>query len=553
MPLPFPVDWKNPDYVEIFQWRAERLLRLREVFRGDAEKGIKPDPDVFLNLTDYYKDHPAQFIIDWGVTVDPRNVERDMPAVMPFFLFPKQEEFVNWWFDRWISRQDGLVEKSRDMGMSWLCVGVASSMCITRKGFTAGFGSRKEEYVDRTGDPKSLFWKAREFVAGLPVEFRAGWVREKHSPYMRMFFPNTGAYMTGEAGDSIGRGDRTSVYFIDEHAHVAHPEMIEASLAATTNCRMYVSSVNGMANVFAIKRHSRKIPVFTYHWRSDPRKDDKWYEAQQEKLDPVTLAQEVDIDYNASAQGVLIPSAWVQASIDACGRLGITPTGKRSGALDIADEGLDANAFCAAIGVSIEHVFEWSGKGSDIYNSVVKSFDYCDEFGFKEFCYDGDGLGAGVRGDAKNINLLRSADRKLLVVSFRGSESPLNPEKLGPGTDRTNEDFFSNRKAQSWWELRQRFKNVHRWIVEGKACSPDDIISIAPNCTNRDKLMTELSQPTYDLNNAGKIVVNKTPEGSRSPNLADSVMMRYSKNKHTQLIITGADVQNMMQKLRRRR
>ena len=551
MPLPFPINWKNPDYVEIFQWRVERLARLREAVRN-AEAGEDPLAD----LRDYYRDHPAQFIIDWGVTVDPRNVERNLPTAMPFFLFPKQEEFVNWWFDRWSSREDGLVEKSRDMGMSWLCVGVSASMCVTRKGFAAGFGSRKQEYVDRTGDPKSLFWKAREFVAGLPVEFRAGWVREKHSPYMRMFFPDTGAYMTGEAGDNIGRGDRTSVYFIDEHAHVEHPELIEASLAATTNCRIYVSSVNGMANTFAIKRHSRKINVFTYHWRSDPRKDDAWYAVQQEKLDPVTLAQEVDIDYNASAQGVLIPSAWVQASIDACGRLGITPTGKKSGALDIADEGLDANAFCAATGVLVQDVFEWSGKGSDIYASVLKAFSLCDEYGFKEFCYDGDGLGAGVRGDAKNINLARvltSPDSKILVVSFRGSEAPLNPEKMVVGTDRTNEDFFSNRKAQAWWELRQRFKNVYRWIVDGKPCNPDDIISIAPNCANRDKLITELSQPTYDLNNAGKIVVNKTPEGARSPNLADAVMMRYSKNKSTGLIITGAQVQNMMQKMVRRR
>jgi hypothetical protein len=29
------------------------------------------------------------------------------------------------------------------------------------------------------------------------------------------------------------------------------------------------------------------------------------------------LAQEVDIDYAASVEGVLIPSAWVQAAVDA--------------------------------------------------------------------------------------------------------------------------------------------------------------------------------------------------------------------------------------------
>ena len=545
MPLPFEINWKNPDYHEIIEWRVERLSRLRAAQAAD--------PTTLERLGQFYRTHPAQFIIDWGWTVDPREVDRDKPSMLPFLLFPKQEEFLQWWMDKWLNRKNGLVEKSRDMGMSWLTVGLACTMCIFRTGFSAGFGSRKEEYVDRVGDPKSLFWKAREFVSTLPVEFRAGWIREKHSPHMRMTFPRTGSSMTGEAGDNIGRGDRTSVYFVDESAHLERPELIEASLSATTNCRIDLSSVNGSANPFAIKRHEGKVAVFTFHWRDDPRKDDVWYAEQQDKLDPVTLAQEVDIDYNASVQGVLIPSAWVQAAIDAHGRLGLTPTGLRAGSLDIADEGLDANAFCGGHGFLIENVHEWSGKGSDIYSSVLKAFHYCDEYGYKQFVYDGDGMGAGVRGDAKNINIERlktNLDAALVVTSFRGSESPVDPEMLVKGTDRTNEDFFSNKKAQAWWALRQRFRNVYRWIVEGKACNPDDIISIAPNCANREKLIIELSQPTYDLNNAGKIIVNKVPEGARSPNLADAVMMRYSKMKTGQMKITGAQLQKMLRSKR---
>jgi hypothetical protein len=44
----------------------------------------------------------------------------------------------------------------------------------------------KEEYVDSTGDPKALFWKARKFVETLPVEFRGKWDEKKHAPYMRV-------------------------------------------------------------------------------------------------------------------------------------------------------------------------------------------------------------------------------------------------------------------------------------------------------------------------------------------------------------------------------
>jgi phage terminase large subunit len=38
----------------------------------------------------------------------------------------------------------------------------------------------------------------------------------------------------------------------------------------------------------------------------------------------------------------------------------------------------------------------------------------------------------------------------------------------------------------------------------------------------------ELSQVTYSPSSAGKIVIDKTPDGARSPNLADSVLIAFS-------------------------
>jgi hypothetical protein len=127
---------------------------------------------------------------------------------------------------------------------------------------------------------------------------------------------------------------------VDEAAFLQRPLLIDAALSQTTRCRIDLSSVNGMSNPFAQKRHSGKIPVFTFHWRSDPRKDDEWYRKECEKIDnPVIVAQELDLNYQASAEGILIPSEWVQAAVDAHIKLGIEPTGQRLGAMDIADEG----------------------------------------------------------------------------------------------------------------------------------------------------------------------------------------------------------------------
>ena len=59
----------------------------------------------------------------------------------------------------------------------------------------------------------------------------------------------------------------------------------------------------------------------------------------------------------------------------------------------------------------------------------------------------------------------------------------------------------------------------------------DDIISISSSCRDYRKLMIELSQPTYTENNVGKIVIEKKPDGARSPNLADAVMIAFAPPK----------------------
>jgi hypothetical protein len=516
MPLPFPFDFKNPDYVSVFEWRLERIARIRK------------DRSVIAAMKLYYRDNPAQFLIDWGMTFDPRNVEIGRPAIIPFILFPRQEEWVAWFMARWRGRERGMTEKTRDMGMSWLTVGTAISICLHNDSIVAGFGSRKEEYVDKIGAPKSLFEKARLFLGYLPEEFRGGWEREKHAPHMRIMFPESGSVMTGESGDGIGRGDRTSFTFVDEAAFLERAQLVESSLSQTTNCQQDISSANGMANVFAQKRFSGRVPVFTFHWRDDPRKDQAWYDKQVAELDPVTVAQEIDINYSASVEGVLLPSDWVQASIDAHKRLGIEPTGSRRAALDVADEGVDLNAFSGRRGILLEFLQSWSGKGNDIFGTVQRAFRLCDAEGYGTFFYDADGLGAGVRGDARVINeeRVRQGQKALTVMPFRGSGGVFDPDGEMV-LKRKNKDFFANAKAQAAWSLRMRFQQTYRAVVEKMDYKPDEIISISSTIPDRAKLIAELSQPTYSINTVGKIVIDKAPDGTRSPNLYDGVMIAF--------------------------
>lgn len=512
------VDYLDPraygdQIAEALAERARRLMWIRE----DPRERLPP-------LIQYYKAHPADFIHDWGMTFEVRNPEVGLPAAIPFLLFPRQREWVDWVMDMWRLRRPGVTEKSRDCGISWLAVALGCTLGLHYDGINIGYGSRKEEYVDKSNAPKALFVRARQFLSNLPPEFRGGWT-PACSSHMHIRFPNTQSTLSGEAGDNVGRGDRAAIYFYDESAHAERPQLIEASLSQTTNCRIDISSANGTNNPFYEKVISwPKSRVFRFHWRDDPRKDDEWYARQVEDLDPVTVAQEIDINYQAAIEGVLIPSEWVQAAVDAHHKLKIRNTGERRGALDVADEGRDKLAFASAKGILLDFLEEWSGKGSDIFYSVEKTFDFCDELGLREFTYDADGLGAGVRGDARVLNEARS--KRIEAAPFRGSGAVHRPE----GEDfkgRKNQDYFTNAKAQAYMALRKRFQTTYRAITKGTPYNPDDIISLSSQLPNLTKLQAELSQPTYKLQ-MGKILVNKQPDGARSPNLADSVMILFA-------------------------
>lgn len=530
MPIPFEFDFKNPGYTAVFAHRAERLRRIRE------------KPEQLPLLKAFYRNNPAQFIIDWGCTFDPRNVERGLPAIVPFLLFERQEEWIIWVLERWKAQQPGATVKSRDMGLSWLSVGLASTLCMFNKDMVIGFGSRKEEYVDKIGAAKSLFHKARMFSRLIPPEFRSGFDEKKTAPHMRIMYPEMGSAIVGESGDGIGRGDRASIYFVDEAAFLDRPQLVEASLSQTTNCRQDISTPNGMANPFAEKAKGGKCRTFEFHWRDDPRKDQAWYDKQVEELDAVTVAQEIDINFSASVEGVLIPSAWVQSAVDAHIKLGIDITGGKKSALDVADRGKDSNSQSFRDGGLLIDVVGWQGKDvDDIFGTTQRAIDNCEERGYIEFDFDSDGLGAGCRGDARVINETRKEEGliKIEAMPFNGSGAVINKEEfiiepIGDSPGRTNESFFANYKAQCWWHLRGLFKETHEAVANGKSYDIDNIISISSDCTNFTNVCSELSQPTYKKDNRGKVIINKAPEEAKSPNDADSVMMLFSPKEQQQ-------------------
>jgi len=522
-----------PNYVEHLIARQKRVRLLRD------------RADLRLGLPERYRNDPVAWINHWAVTYDPRKAgDPDIPTTMPFVLFRRQEELAEFLLACITEQQNGLAEKARDMGATWLCCAFSVWLWLYWPGAAVGWGSRKEQLVDKIGDPDSIFEKMRIIIRNLPAfMLPRGFDAQTHMPFMKIVNPETGATITGEAGDNIGRGGRKLIYFKDESAHYERPEKIEAALADNTNCQIDISSVNGLGNVFHRRREAGeewqpsqplakdRVNVFVMDWRDHPAKDQDWYDQRRSKAESDGLlhvfAQEVDRDYSAAVAGVIIPSAWVSSAIDAHIRLGFDDGGGWRAALDVADEGADKHALAIAKGSVVHSVEDW-GSG-DVGEATRKAID--DLRGRTvELQYDCIGVGAGVKSEANRLAGEEKLPNGISFAPWSASASPLNPDEHFIPRDKEsplNRDFFANLKAQAWWELRGRFERTHKAVTESEQHDPDTMISLPSNMPGLATLRKELSQATRGRTGALKMIVNKTPEGTRSPNKADALVMAF--------------------------
>ena len=251
--------------------RAERIKKLRAKLDGMNSEQKKQQIQLLKN---YYRENPWDFISDWGFTFDPRLTAQNKPAVIPFILWPRQVEYLKWLMNRYRHQERGMVEKSRDCGVTWLSVGFAVCGWVCIDGFSVGFGSRKEQYVDTKGDFDSIFEKIRFFIDYIPKELQPnGWNPKEHSAHMRIKNPENDSSITGEAGPQIGRGGRKAVFFVDEAAFVENQLAVDNALSQNTNCQIDISTPNGNGNLFykkRMERYNNTERLFVFDWRAQP-------------------------------------------------------------------------------------------------------------------------------------------------------------------------------------------------------------------------------------------------------------------------------------------
>ena len=539
-PQPLTRDSWPPCYPAVYAWRASMLKRLRAT------------PGALEAAKAYYSTRPGNFIMDWMDTYDPR---REHDKWVPFIFFQRQQEVIDFFESCAHARESGLVEKCRDFGLTWLACAYSVWRWLFIKNDAIGWGSRKETLVDKPGDPDSIFEKIRLILHRLPrIWLPEGFSFGRNCTYMKLLNPATGAIIAGEAGDNIGRGGRRSIYMLDEAAYLERAEKVEAALGDNTNVRIDISSVNGVGNVFHRRRENgivwtpeRKeyprgyVRVFVADWREHPAKDQAWYDARKARYEREGLAhvfaQEVDRNYAAAVSNTVITYEWILAAVDAhiklpwLGEAVEAHMDDWTAGLDVADEGNDRNALSLRQYVVWRQVDEWGERDPGI--SARKAVLACRPHAGSITCqYDCIGVGAGVKTEYNRLATdegVVDASRIPFIPWNAGGAVERPFERIVPDDRESlpNKDFFDNLKAQAWWSIRTRFYKTYKAVTEGVRYNPDELISIDSSMQLLEQLKKELMQPTIGYSSRLKMLINKKPDGMRSPNLADSGVMAF--------------------------
>lgn len=542
---PEPLDHTQwpPNYKAVYAWRIKTL------------KKLKSSPTALKSAKAYYSTRPKEFIMHWLDTYDPRR--KGALKWVPFVFFARQADMIDFFEDISAAQESGLIEKCRDAGATWLACGYSVHSWLFLKDDAIGWGSRKEMLVDKLGDPDSIFEKIRLMIRRLPKVFRPSGLKEKeHLTFCKCLNPENGSVIAGEAGDNIGRGGRKRIYFKDESAHYERPEKVESALGDNTNVQVDISSVNGIGNPFHRRREAgiewergKEIPagfvrVFIMDWSHHPEKTQEWYDTRKAKHEREGMqhlfAQEVERNYSAAVSNLVIPAEYVKAAVDAHLKIPMlqkaymTAPKNAVAGLDVADEGLDRNALTIRQWIVCTSVTEWGER--DPAATARRAIDECNKYKNFSLMYDSIGIGASVKGEYNNIKELPHYKINGTLTAWAASAGVREPfATVVPEDDESpiNKDFFENLKAQAWWSVYRRFYKTWRVVEAIKNnqpvpdYKPDELISIDGSIPLLQTLIKELSQATRVQSSHMRLMIDKAPKGTKSPNLADSFVMSY--------------------------
>lgn len=246
--------------------------------------------------------------------------EKSPGVVIPFVMYPFQIQVAQ--ILREVMRSkgsdaDALFVKSRDMGLSNEVAFWVAHLWLVAKPFQARLLSRKEDLVDRTGDPDSLFWKIDTFLSALPdwlfYHFAPGFDWKKHRMQMRLINPSNMNVISGESTQqNAGRGGRATVIIYDEICFMEKMKAIWGAGRASTNHRIGVSTVSTDFGLdcynLAHGEDGQSMPrVVELPYYLHPKHTEEWRMQQESRDEREVFAREVLMDWKAGGGEWVFP------------------------------------------------------------------------------------------------------------------------------------------------------------------------------------------------------------------------------------------------------
>ena len=291
------------DWLEAPEQR-ERLIS-RAQFNIVAENN--PGSRVFIYSLCQNKEDAAAgcifFIENFCWTYDPRSKNKNLPVV----LFDFQRDAVRYIIEHIDEGKNFLIEKSRDMGISWLIVYIFQWYWMFRDGTNLLLGSYKEKLVDDGVNQDALFGKLEYNLRNMPKwmmprKFNLG----KHRTNLKLVNPENNNVISGDTmNKEFGRGARKTAIFYDELGFWDMAKEAWESGADTTACQIANSTPNGKN--FYWKRRTSGMDVLSLIWKIHPLKDEKWYQYEKGRRTDEALAREIDLNYESSLMGRVYP------------------------------------------------------------------------------------------------------------------------------------------------------------------------------------------------------------------------------------------------------
>lgn len=238
-------------------------------FRVEVINMCKSDKLARKQILQMCKEDILFYVNTFGWVFEPRAITAQKRE-LPFITYPYQDRALLETNGGIINGNDLFTDKSRDMGASWIYIAAAKWWFHFHDLITVLMLSRNEDYVDKKGDPKALFWKIDYMIKKDPK-----WMQPKiNRTKLHIENLDNGSTIEGESTTQrAGRGGRFTFILLDEFAACENGMQMLSATADATKCRIFNSTYEGSGNAFYIVSQWPDIKKISFPWIAHPDKN----------------------------------------------------------------------------------------------------------------------------------------------------------------------------------------------------------------------------------------------------------------------------------------